>query len=304
LINGTTKIVGIIGNPIGHSFSPAMFNAAFKSMNMNYVYVPFKVEKENLKYAISGAKALGIKGLNVTIPHKQKVINELDKFDIMANLIGAVNTIDFKNGKSKGYNTDCIGAIRAIKEVCNLKDKNVVIVGAGGAARAISFQLAIEGVNNINMINRSPKKAKSLVYDIKTLLSADFTDNSKLDDITIDFSHIDLNFEYGSLDELPKSIANADILIDTTPIGMHPNGNDEPIAKHDEMHSNLIVNDIVYNPLETSLLKEAKKANATIIYGTKMLLYQGAENFKIWTGKEAPLDVMEKSILKSIKYPE
>jgi shikimate dehydrogenase len=301
LINGTTKVIGIIGNPVGHSFSPAMFNAAFKSMNMNYVYVPFKVEKENLKYAIRGAKAFGIKGLNVTIPHKQKVINELDKFSIMANLIGAVNTIDFKNGKSKGYNTDCVGAIRAIKEVCDLRNKSVVIVGAGGAARAISFQLAIEGVNNINMINRSPKKAKSLVYDIKTLLSADFTDNSKLDEVTIDFSHIDLNFEYGSLDELPNSIANADILIDTTPIGMHPNINDEPIAKHGEMHSDLIVNDIVYNPLETSLLKEAKKANATIIYGTKMLLYQGAENFRIWTGKEAPLDVMEKTILESIK---
>lgn len=159
----------------------------------------------------------------------------------------------------KVNNTDCVGAIRAIKEVCDLRNKSVVIVGAGGAARAISFQLAIEGVNNINMINRSPKKAKSLVYDIKTLLSADFTDNSKLDEVTIDFSHIDLNFEYGSLDELPNSIANADILIDTTPVGMHPNINDEPIAKHEEMHSDLIVNDIVYNPLETSLLKEAKK---------------------------------------------
>lgn len=301
MINGTTKVVGIIGNPVGHSFSPAMFNAAFKSMNMNYVYVPFKVEKENLKYAIRGAKAFGIQGLNVTIPHKQKVINELDKFDIMANLIGAVNTIKFKEGKSKGYNTDCVGAVRAIKEVSDLKDKNVVIVGAGGAARAISFQLAIEGVNSINMINRSPKKAKSLIYDIKTLLSADFTDNSKLDELTIDFSHIDITFKYGSLDELPKSLADADILIDTTPVGMHPNLNDEPIATHDIMHSDLIVNDIVYNPLETNLLKEAKKIGATIIYGTKMLLYQGAENFKIWTGEEAPLDIMEKSILNSIK---
>lgn len=301
MINGTTKVIGIIGNPVGHSLSPIMFNTAFKSMNMNYVYVPFKVEKKDLKYAIRGAKAFGLKGLNVTIPHKQKVINELDKFDIMANLIGAVNTIDFKDGKSKGYNTDCIGAVKAIEEVCDLKNKNVVIVGAGGAARAIAFQIAIEEVNNLTMINRSSKKAKSLIYDIKTLLSADYTDNSKLDDITIDFSHIDLNFDYGGLDDLPNCLKNADILIDTTPVGMHPNINDEPIATKDMMHSDLIVNDIVYNPIETCLIKEAKKANATVISGIKMLLYQGVENFKIWTGNEAPIDVMEKALLEAIE---
>lgn len=301
MIDGATKVIGIIGNPVGHSFSPIMFNAAFNAMNMNYVYVPFKVEKEDLKYAIRGAKAFGLKGLNVTIPHKQKVINELDKFDIMANLIGAVNTINFKDGKSKGYNTDCMGAIRAIEEVCDLKNKNVVIVGAGGAARAIAFQIAIEEANNITMINRSSKKAESLIYDIKTLLSADYTDNSKLDDITIDFSHINLNFDYGGLDDIANSLKDADILIDTTPVGMHPNTNDEPIATEEMMHSDLIVNDIVYNPLETTLLKEAKKANATIISGIKMLLYQGAENFRIWTGKEAPLDVMEKALLEIIE---
>lgn len=301
MINGTTKVIGVIGNPVGHSFSPVMFNAAFKAMNMNYVYVPFKVEKEDLKYVIKGAKAFGIKGLNVTIPHKQKVINELDKFDIMANLIGAVNTIDFKDGKSKGYNTDCIGAVKAIEEICDIKDKNVVIVGAGGAARAIAFQIAIEGANNLTMINRSPKKVKSLIYDIKTLLSADFTDNSKLDDITIDFSHIDLNFEYGGLDDLPASLKDADILIDTTPVGMYPNINDEPVATEDMIHSDLIVNDIVYNPLETTLIKEAKKVNAKTISGIKMLLYQGAENFKIWTEKEAPIDVMEKALLEIIE---
>ena len=300
MIDGNTKVVGIIGNPVGHSFSPAMFNAAFKAMKMNYVYVPFKVEKKDLKAAITGAKSLGIKGLNVTIPHKQNVINELDKFDIMANLIGAVNTIDFADGVSKGYNTDCVGAVRAIKEVSGLKDKNVVIVGAGGAARAIAFQIAMEGVNNLNIINRSAKKAESLIYDIKTLLSADFSNNSKLDDITIDFSNIDLEFGYGGLDKLSECLKDGDILIDTTPIGMHPNMNEAPIATNEIMHSDLIVNDIVYNPLETTLIKEAKKANATPISGIKMLLYQGAENFKIWTGKEAPIDLMEETLLKII----
>ena len=300
MIDGSTKIIGVIGNPIEHSFSPIMFNAAFQYMNMNYVYVPFNVEKKDIKYAIKGAKALNIKGLNVTIPHKQKVINELDKFDIMANLIGAVNTIDFKDGKSKGYNTDCIGAIKAIKELSDIKNKNVVIIGAGGAARAISFQIAIEEANNLTLINRSPKKAKHLIYDIKTLLSSNFTRDPKIDDIGINFSNIDLNLEYGGLDILSNSLKDSDILIDTTPIGMYPNINDEPVATADTMHSDLIVNDIVYNPLETSLIKEAKKANAKTISGEKMLLYQGAENFKIWTGKEAPIDVMENALLEII----
>lgn len=300
MINGTTNIVGIIGDPVGHSLSPVMFNAAFKSLNLDYVYVPFNVKKQDLYYAITGAKAFNIKGLNVTIPHKRKVLNEIDKFDIMANLICAVNTIKFYDGKSKGYNTDCIGAVRAIEEVCDLKDKNVVIVGAGGAARAIAFQIAISNVENLAIINRSAKKAKSLVSDIKTLLSTDFRDNSKIDDIEIDFSHIDLNFEHGGIESLPKHLKNADILIDTTPVGMHPNVDAEPIATANEMHSDLIVNDIVYNPIETCLLKEAKLANATIISGIKMLLYQGAENFKIWTDLEAPIDIMEKALLDEI----
>jgi len=300
MINGTTNVVGIIGDPIEHSLSPVMFNAAFKSLNLDYVYVPFNVKKKNLPYAIAGAKAFNIKGLNVTIPHKKKVLNEIDKFDIMANLIGAVNTIKFHNGKSKGYNTDCIGAVRAIEEICNLKDKNVVIVGAGGAARAIAFQIAISNVENLTIINRTGKNAKSLVYDIKTLLSTDFKDNSKLDDIAKDFSHIALNFDYGGIESLPKYLKNADSLIDPSPVGMYPNTDAEPVATADEMHSDLIVNDIVYNPLETCLLKEAKLANATTISGIKMLLYQGVENFKIWTGLEAPVDVMEKALLDEI----
>ncbi|MCL2156857.1 MAG: shikimate dehydrogenase [Methanobrevibacter sp.] len=301
MINGATKIVGVIGDPIEHSFSPTMFNAAFKSLKLNYVYVPFNVKKQDLSSAIAGAKALNIKGLNVTIPHKRKVLNEIDKFDVLANLIGAVNTIKFSSGKSYGYNTDCIGAVRAIEEVSKLKDKNVVIVGAGGAARAIAFQIAISNVNKLTIVNRSINKAKSLLYDIKTLLSANFKDNSKIDNISLDFSHIDLNFNHGGIESLHEYLKNADILIDTTPIGMHPNVNDKPVTTAKDMHPDLIVNDIVYNPQKTVLLKEAIKANATTISGLKMLLYQGAENFKIWTGVEAPIEIMENALLDKIK---
>jgi shikimate dehydrogenase len=298
VINGSTKVVGVIGNPIKHTFSPMMFNSAFKSMNMNYVYVPFNVEKKVLSNAIKGAKALGVKGLNVTIPHKQDVINEVDKLDMMAKLIGAVNTIDFKEGISKGYNTDCVGAVRAIKEITSLKDKNVVIVGTGGAARAIAFQIAIEGINRLDIVNRNPKKAETLINDMKTLLSKDHVNNSKSFDANLDLSHIDLKFQSSGLDKLPEYLKNADILIDTTPIGMHPNIDEKPVATSEVMHSDLIVNDIVYNPTETTLIKEAKIANATTISGIKLLLYQGVESFKIWTGKEAPIAVMEEALLK------
>lgn len=300
MINGNTNIVGIIGNPVEHSLSPIMFNEAFNAMNLDYVYVPFNVRKKDLSQAIDGAKKLNIKGLNVTIPHKKKVLNEIDKFDIMANLIGAVNTITFVNGKSKGYNTDCVGAIRAIEEITTLNDKNVVIVGAGGAARAIAFQTAISNVNSLTMVNRSEKKVKHLVYDIKTLLSSDFKENIKLDDLNIDFSHIDVNYEYGNLDSLPNYLKNADILIDTTPIGMYPNCDVEPIATSDMMHSDLIVNDIVYNPLNTVLLKEAENIGAKTISGFKMLLYQGVENFKIWTGLDAPIEIMKNVLLNEL----
>jgi len=299
MINGTTKIIGVIGDPVEHSLSPAMFNAAFKSLKLNYIYVPFHVKKDDLNSAIAGAKAFDIKGLNITIPHKRKVLNEIDKFDVMANLIGAVNTIKFVDGKSYGYNTDCIGAVKAIEEFSDLKDKNVVIVGAGGAARAIAFQIAISKINNLTIINRSIKNAKSLIFDIETLLS-EFKANSKLEDIVLDSTYIDLNFKHGGIDSLPMHLKNADILIDTTPVGMYPNEHVEPVATANDMHSDLIVNDIVYNPVETSLLREAKLANATTISGIKMLLYQGTENFKIWTGLEAPQDIMEKTLLDEI----
>lgn len=253
-----------------------MHNAAFKELKLNYVYLPFKVEKENLKNVITGANSLNIKGLNVTIPYKIDIIKYLDNLDPIAKLIGAVNTIDLN--RMKGYNTDGIGALKAIEEITNIKNKKLVITGAGGASRAISFQFANSAIDELVIINRNEKKAVLLAKEIK---------NSGLHD----------NVKYGSLSELKNELSNADIFIDTTPIGMDPNINDEPIANSKILHEDLIVNDIVYNPLETSLIKEAKKVNAKTVSGLKMLIYQGAESFKIWTGEDAPIDIMEKAIL-------
>ncbi len=274
-IKGSTNIVGLIGHPVEHSFSPPMHNAAFDELGMDHAYVAFDVNPQDLQSAIEGAKSLNIKGFNVTIPHKIEVMQFLDEIDEVASLIGAVNTIDFKN--LKGYNTDGIGAVKAIEEVSSIKNKNVVVAGAGGASRAISFYLAKYGAESLTILNRNVEKAQSLAGDV--------SDSSLISDVKAD-----------SISEIRSHLKDADILVDTTPIGMHPNVDDEPIALANDMHEDLVVFDAVYNPNETVLLKEAIKAGAKPVYGIKMLLYQGAESFRIWTGRDAPVDAMEKAL--------
>ena len=278
-IKGSTNIVGLIGHPVEHSFSPPMHNAAFKKLNMDYAYVAFDVNPKDLKNAINGACGLNIKGFNVTIPHKSNVMNYLDEIDGVAQLIGAVNTIDFKN--LKGYNTDGIGAIKAIEEVTSVKDKNVLVAGAGGASRAISFYLAKYGVNRLTILNRNTQKADNLIGDV---LKSELITNAKSD----------------SISKINDYIKDTDILINTTPVGMYPNIDDNPITTSEFMHEDLVVFDAVYNPLETTLLKQAIKAGAKPVYGIKMLLYQGAESFEIWTGKKAPIDVMEEALKNTL----
>ena len=274
-IKGSTNIVGLIGHPVEHSFSPPMHNAAFDELGMDYAYVAFDVNPTDLQTAIEGAKSLNIKGFNVTIPHKIEVMKFLNEIDEVAGLIGAVNTIDFKN--LKGYNTDGIGAVRAIEEVTSIKNKNVVVAGAGGASRAISFYLAKYGAESMAILNRNVEKAQGL--------AADVSQSGLIGEVKAD-----------SISEISNYLKDADILVDTTPIGMHPNISDEPIAFAEDMDEDLVVFDAVYNPNETVLLKEAIKAGANPVYGIKMLLYQGAESFKIWTGRDAPVDVMEKAL--------
>ena len=278
-ITGRTNVVGLIGNPVEHSFSPPMHNAAFRALNLDYVYVTFDVEPSNLKKSIEGAFSLNIKGLNVTIPHKIEVMKYLNDLDEIAQLIGAVNTIDFKN--LKGYNTDGIGAIKAIEEVESIKNKNVVIAGAGGASRAISFYIAKYDADKLTILNRNVSKAEKL--------SGDVSNSQLIDDVSFD-----------SISQIESYLDDADILIDTTPVGMDPHINDEPIVTAENMHEDLVVFDAVYNPNETVLIKQAIKAGARPVYGIKMLLYQGAESFKIWTGVDAPIDIMEDALRKTL----
>ena len=296
MVDGKTKILGVIGDPIEHTFSPAMHNAGLDALNLNYIYLPFHVKEDRLGECIQGAKAMGIEGLNVTIPHKTNVIKHLDDIDSVASMIGAVNTIQFnfnennessnQNNESmvttKGFNTDGYGCVRAIKEKTSINNKKVTITGAGGAARAVAFQIASSGIDELSILNRNFTKAESLANDLESNLSE---------------VGIDITINSCEIENLKRELDSSDIFIDTTPIGMYPNVDDKPIASADMLHEELVVNDIVYTPMETSLIKEALKANAEVVYGYKMLLYQGIRSFEIWLGRDAPVDVMEKALL-------
>jgi shikimate dehydrogenase len=279
-IDGTTKIIGVIGDPIEHSFSPIINNAAFEHLNLNYVYLPFRVLPDNLAGAIGGANKLNIAGLNVTIPHKQNVLVTLDHLDPIAKEIGAVNTIKFQDNEAIGYNTDGKGCLRALEEKTSLYNRDIVVVGAGGASRAICYQLAHSEINSLTIINRDINKAQTLASDIMN-------------------SGILPEMRFDTLTNLSLQLQDTDILINTTPLGMKGYPDQNPIALADSIPENIIVNDIVYNPIETNLIKEAKKAGAETISGIRMLIYQAAEAIKIWTDKEAPINIMENK-LKSI----
>ncbi len=265
------KLFGVLGDPVSHSLSPSMHNAVFKALGMDCEYHAFRVSPETLRDAIHGAFALGFGGLNLTIPLKEKAL-EIVKSTELAKHIGAVNTVDFKNGII-GHNTDGLGAMKALEGGgVQIKGKNVLLLGAGGAARAIAFTLASEGAI-VTIANRTPERAISLAKDAERA--------GKIIGC--------------GLEGLKDLINNSDILINSTAIGMSPKAT-ETIVTSDLMHRDLVVFDIVYNPLNTRLLQEARKAGARTIDGVTMLVYQGAEAFKIWTGKTPPVDLMEKAV--------
>lgn len=272
-INAKTKLCIVVGNPIEHSLSPALHNAGYKKLGLNFVYTAFKVE--DVENMIKGIRALGIRGVSVTIPHKVTVIPFLDSIHATARKIGAVNTILNNGGELIGYNTDCEGATHALKEVLGkkqLKGKKVILVGAGGAARAIAFGLKQEEAD-VLLLNRTLDKAKELGTQVGT--------------------------DFGDLSRLPE-IKKADILIHATRVGMNPNSNDSLIPTK-YLHKNLVVFDIVYSPKETKLIKDAKRVGCKIVYGYKMLLYQAVAQFELYTGYDAPVKVMEKALLRQLE---
>jgi shikimate dehydrogenase len=280
-INGKTRVCAVIGDPVEHSLSPVMHNAAFKKLGLNLVYVSFKVTRNGLKDAISGARSLGLRGLNVTMPHKKAVIGHLDETDSTAETIGAVNTILNNQGKLVGYNTDGKGAMIALKENGTYpEEKKMLLLGAGGAAKAIAFQAAQE-VEELVILNRTSEKAERLAE----LLCKKFGKKVKGGAL--------------SAEVLEEELKTADILVNATSVGMHPDVNMSPVPL-DLLRSDLCVMDIIYNPFETKLVKDAKAVGAKVVLGLEMLLYQGAVAFEIWTNCPAPVDVMKKAALNKL----
>jgi shikimate dehydrogenase len=278
-IDDKTKVIGIIGKPIEHSLSPIMHNSAFKELDLNYIYLKFNVDKSQLALAIEAVRALGVRGLNVTMPYKNEVMQYLDKLDALAEEIGAVNTIVNNAGVLTGYNTDAYGALEALKnnEVdLNSIDGKVLIIGAGGGARAVAYGLAKIGAE-IVIANRTFKKGEQLAKELNKITSAKA--------ITIK--------------EIPMVIHDTVIMINCTPTGM-TGSLSMSLIPGELIKKDMIVFDIVSKPKETPLIKLAKEKGAKVIFGYEMVVYQGAKAFELWTGKIPPLDVMRKVVLDEL----
>ena len=268
MIDTSTSLYGLIGNPVAHSLSPAMHNQAFAAIGLNAVYLAFRVTDPG--GALQSMKALDVKGLSVTRPHTVEVVQYLDEIDGMAARIGAVNTIVNDNGRLIGHNTDCRGAVTALRTHSEIDGKSMAIIGAGGAARAIGFGLA-PVAGHLTILNRTRKTGEHLAADLK----ADFL---PLDECRLDCY---------------------DILINTTPVGMHPDIDASPIAKG-ALSAESVVMDIVYNPLSTRFLREAADSGCRTINGLDMFVFQGVHQFELWTGNKAPVEVMHRAVLEAL----
>lgn len=279
-INTRTQLCGLLGNPVEHSLSPAIHNAAFQKLGLNFVYLAFRVEQ--IADAISGIRWLGnVRGFSVTIPHKVTVIPHLDEVEPTARHIGSVNTIVVENGKLTGHNTDASGALRALAEGgVSLRGAPVLLLGSGGAARAIAFALARDGaVGSLTILGVDDGERRALAQDLRV--------------------RTDLEVAEGPLtaESLAAGIVNHAVLLHCTPVGMHPKVS-ETCVPRELLKPHLAVMDIVYNPLETQLLRDARAAGCRTIKGVEMFLNQAVAQFELWTGRPAPADVM-RAVLES-----
>jgi len=280
-VSGRTKLCCVIGDPIDHSLSPVMHNAAFKELHLDFVYLAFTVRKDELRNAIAGARSLHVHGLNVTMPHKTAIMKYLDKIDPTAKSIGAINTVLNAEGRLVGYITDGVGALKALKENgVSLEGKKLLLLGAGGAAKAIAFHTAQE-VEELKILNRTTQKAKELAEALHKKFDKRISGNSLSSEI------------------VKKGLEDADILVNATSVGMHPNV-DQSLVDSSWLRPDLCVMDIIYNPLETKLAKDAKSVGAKVISGIEMLVYQGVASFEIWTNHPAPVKVMKEAVLNKL----
>ena len=280
-INGTTRLVGVFGAPITHTASPAMHNAAFAALKMNWVYLPFHVEVADLRAALQGVRTMNMVGVNLTVPHKIAALEMMDEVDAEARQLGAVNTVVVENNRLLGYNTDGYGFAKAIQEEFNLtlKDKRVLVLGAGGAGRAIAVKCVLEGAATVWVANRTPGKADAIQQAAGAAGVV----------VTIPLTN----------DAIRKVIGQVDLLVNATSVGLRPEDslNLDPSLFTPELY----VYDTIYRPAETALLATAHEAGAKCANGLSMLLHQGAQSFEIWTkDKMAPLAKMRQALKTAV----
>jgi shikimate dehydrogenase len=278
-VTAQTALVGLLGWPVHHSLSPAMHNAAFRALGLDWIYLALAVPPESLPEALAGLKALGFRGANVTIPHKEQVLLGLDELSPEAKSLGAVNTLVAADGRFRGHNTDVAGFLAALDNA-GCSPRRAVVLGAGGAARAAIYALLSRGVT-VTVANRSGQRARGLVSSLA--LPSLRADTCPLETMA-----------------LRDALSQADLLINATPAGMWPNVDATPLPPGTPLHDCLAVMDLVYNPLETLLLRQARQAGAAVISGLDMLIYQGAIAFQLWTGKEAPRAIMRQAALAAL----
>lgn len=287
-ISGTTKLIGIFGDPVAHTLSPVIHNAAFESLGLDFVYVPFGVRPGELEAAVGALRALGMPGVNLTIPHKEKVIGFLDGVDEDARAVGAVNTVVNRGGKLTGYNTDGEGFLRSLEGETGFdcEGKKIIILGAGGASRGILASIAKRKPERVIVANRTLERAELLVKEFKEKFKGLKTDAVELDEAT-----------------LGPALKEADLLVNTTSIGMEGSqGGREPLSfTIENLPDTAVVSDIVYRPLVTGLIKSAEERGLKTLRGLGMLVGQGALSFELWTGKKAPVHVMRQAALEALE---
>ena len=276
-ITGHTRLTALLGSPVAHSISPLMHNEAFQLLDLDYTYLCFEVNEETLPAAVDGLKACGIRGFNLTMPNKNKIVELLDELSPAARLIGAVNTVVNDDGHLTGYNTDGGGYMQAVKDAgYDITGKTITIMGAGGAATAICAQAALDGVEKIHIFARETSRfwdrTQKLAENINSTLPCKAVLHENKDTAA-----------------LAQAISESALLLNATSVGMAPNTEGTIIEDTSLYHPDLIVSDVIYNPRETRFLKEAREAGCRTFNGMYMLLYQGAEAFRLWTGKEMPV---------------
>lgn len=282
-IKASTSIYGIFGHPVSHSLSPVMHNCAFEELDLDCAYVAFDVEIKDLATAVSAIKVLKIQGVNITVPHKEAMVSKLDEVTQPVVLTGAVNTIKNENGKLVGYNTDVPGVMRAIKEELdfNPANKSALVIGAGGASRAVTAALCLNGISRITVVNRTESRAVKVVDSFKDQFQHVIFDSYSLSDS----------------ESIKSFIKDTDIIINSSSAGMGDIPQlDIPLEK---AQPECVVYDLVYKPLVTPLVKQARDLGLRAESGLGMLLYQGVEAFEIWTEQKAPVELMRKVLFNS-----